>query len=198
MAGQGVARPVPVLCADPGAGPVRTPPPRRLPLPAPAPPSAPAAAPEVRAALDLIGRVLPGREGDLVCELIPPEGGREVLEVEGHGGRVVLRGSGTLALCLAFNCYLRRVAFADFQWLARGPLRLRRPLPRPAGRIRRVCAARERFLLNPCTYGYTLPWWHWSRWERFLDWMALNGVNRPLLAAGQERVWLDGWLGLPA
>ena len=37
-----------------------------------------------------------------------------------------------------------------------------------------------RFFLNYCTYGYTMPWWQWKEWERFIDWMALNGINMPL------------------
>jgi hypothetical protein len=30
-------------------------------------------------------------------------------------------------------------------------------------------------------------------WERFIDWMALNGVNLPLAITGQEKVWLNVW-----
>ena len=59
--------------------------------------------------------------------------------------------------------------------------------------MHRTCAAPERFFLNYCTYGYTLPWWDWAQWQRFLDWMAMNGINRPLLQAGQEAVWLRVW-----
>jgi hypothetical protein len=50
-----------------------------------------------------------------------------------------------------------------------------------------------RFFLNYCTYGYTMPWWKWPQWERFIDWMALNGVNMPLAITGQEAVWQKVW-----
>jgi alpha-N-acetylglucosaminidase len=36
-----------------------------------------------------------------------------------------------------------------------------------------------------------MPWWKWRDWERFIDWMALNGVNLPLAITGQEKVWLN-------
>lgn len=33
--------------------------------------------------------------------------------------------------------------------------------------------------------------WDWPRWERELDWLALQGVNLPLAFVGQEAVWWD-------
>jgi alpha-N-acetylglucosaminidase len=37
--------------------------------------------------------------------------------------------------------------------------------------------------------GYTTAFWEWSRWEREIDWMAMNGINFPLAFVGQEYVW---------
>ncbi|MEI3155517.1 MAG: alpha-N-acetylglucosaminidase TIM-barrel domain-containing protein [Odoribacter sp.] len=51
----------------------------------------------------------------------------------------------------------------------------------------------KRFFLNYCTFGYTMAWWQWRDWERFIDWMALNGVNMPLAITGQEAIWLKVW-----
>jgi len=42
--------------------------------------------------------------------------------------------------------------------------------------------------LNYCTFGYAMLWWRWDDWERFIDWMALNGINMPLAIAEQEAV----------
>lgn len=148
----------------------------------------------VAAARALVARVLPAHAGDFDFALIPADADRDVLEYEaGPSGRVTLRGNGALALATAFNAYLRDVAHADYDWLAAGPLTLDGVLPAPAAKVRRVCAAKERYFLNTCTYGYTMPFWDWKRWERFSDWMAMNGVNRPLAQAGQEAVWRDVW-----
>jgi alpha-N-acetylglucosaminidase len=38
-----------------------------------------------------------------------------------------------------------------------------------------------------------MPWWKWPQWERFIDWMALNGINMPLAITGQEAVWYEVW-----
>ncbi|EGC39824.1 hypothetical protein DICPUDRAFT_26247 [Dictyostelium purpureum] len=46
-----------------------------------------------------------------------------------------------------------------------------------------------RYYMNVCTFGYSTVWWNWSRWEREIDWMALNGYNLPLAFVGQEYIW---------
>ena len=38
-----------------------------------------------------------------------------------------------------------------------------------------------------------MPRWQWKEWERFIDWMALNGINMPLAITGQEAVWYKVW-----
>ena len=55
---------------------------------------------------------------------------------------------------------------------------------------------KNRFFLNYCTFGYTMPWWTWKDWERLIDWMALNGINMPLAITGQESVWYRVWTKL--
>lgn len=32
-------------------------------------------------------------------------------------------------------------------------------------------------------------WWTWERWEKEIDWMALQGINLPLAFTGQEAIW---------
>jgi alpha-N-acetylglucosaminidase len=34
-----------------------------------------------------------------------------------------------------------------------------------------------------------MSWWDWDRWEKEIDWMALNGINMPLAITGQNSVW---------
>ena len=34
-----------------------------------------------------------------------------------------------------------------------------------------------------------MAFWTWKRWEREIDWMALNGINFPLAFNGQESIW---------
>lgn len=36
-----------------------------------------------------------------------------------------------------------------------------------------------------------MPWWHWDRWQREIDWMAMHGINMPLAVTGQQAVWYN-------
>ena len=35
---------------------------------------------------------------------------------------------------------------------------------------------------------YSLQFFDWPRWERMIDWMAMNGINTPLMPIGHEAV----------
>ena len=147
-----------------------------------------------KAADRLIERVLPTNANQFVCELIHDVDGKDAFEYEARpSGKIALRGNNALTLAVAFNQYLRHEARLSYDWQAISPLRLTAPLPSPVTKVRRECLARERFFLNYCTYGYSLPYFRWAEWQRLLDWMAMNGINRPLLQAGQEAVWLRVW-----
>jgi len=152
-----------------------------------------------QAAAALIARVLPGHAGDFVCEVIPPAAGRDVFEIGSRDGKVLLRGNDGVSLAMAFNWYLRHETRTSFDREADGPLVIPGALPCPPSITRQSCVARERFFLNYCTYGYAFPFTRPERWERFIDWMAMNGINRPLMQCGQEAVWLKVWqsYGLP-
>lgn len=154
---------------------------------------------EAAAAQSLIARVLPAHASDFACEIIRRDESGDVFEIETRADLIVLRGSDGIALATAFNWYLRHECLVNFDWEANAPLEIAGKLPRPVGKARHTCPAPERFALNYCTYGYSFPWWKWDQWQRFIDWMAMNGINRPLLQCGQEATWLRVWksYGIP-
>ena len=41
--------------------------------------------------------------------------------------------------------------------------------------------------MNVCTMSYSAVFWDWARWEREIDWMALQGYNLPLAFTGNTR-----------
>ena len=48
---------------------------------------------------------------------------------------------------------------------------------------------RFRYYQNVCTVSYSMVWWNWTRWQKEIDWMAMNGINFPLAFNGQEGIW---------
>jgi alpha-N-acetylglucosaminidase len=137
---------------------------------------------------DLIGRIVPGRSSDFIVEQITAVEGRNVFELEGRGAKVVVRGDSPLSAAFGFNWYLKYHAHAHVS-LNGCQVNLPQGLPTVPAKVRISSWAASRYFLNYCTFSYSMPWWDWKQWERFIDWMALNGVNQPLAITGQEAVW---------
>lgn len=112
-----------------------------------------------------------------------------------HADRQKVRISGTdrSALAVGLRRYLSEVCHVYISPYAMDTLSLPDVLPLPRKELRGSARTSQRFFLNYCTFGYTTAYWKWSDWERFIDWMALNGVNMPLAITGQEKVWLKVW-----
>jgi alpha-N-acetylglucosaminidase len=143
--------------------------------------------------LALIERIAPGHTSDFLIETINAPAGENVFEVEANAGKIVLRGDGPLSQAVAFNWYLKHEALVSVSWYAEDAIIVPGTLPRPIGKIRRTTKVKDRFFLNYCTFGYTMPFWRWGDWERCIDWMALNGINLPLAQTGNEFIWQKVW-----
>ncbi|MDD2426198.1 MAG: alpha-N-acetylglucosaminidase N-terminal domain-containing protein [Bacteroidales bacterium] len=55
------------------------------------------------AVVGLIERIVPGKSDNFILETITAENNQEVFELESRNGKIVLRGSSSLALTRAFN-----------------------------------------------------------------------------------------------
>ncbi len=141
----------------------------------------------------LIERLAPGHDQDFVVEAIAASAGENIFEVEARDGKIVLRGDCLLSQAVAFNWYLKHVAFVDVSWYADDAVKVPDKLPLPPEKIRETTRIKNRFFLNYCTFGYTMPFWRWRDWERCIDWMALNGINLPLAQTGNEYLWQKVW-----
>lgn len=141
----------------------------------------------------LIERIAPGHRQDFVVETIAASAGENIFEVEARDGKIILRGDSPLSQAVAFNWYLKHDAFVDVSWYADDAVNVPDKLPMPSEKIRRTTKLKNRFFLNYCTFGYTMPFWRWRDWERCIDWMALNGINLPLAQTGNEYIWQKVW-----
>jgi alpha-N-acetylglucosaminidase len=152
------------------------------------------AADDFSAVQGLIERIAPGHGNDFVLETIPVSAGQvNVFGIGSRDGKILLRGDTQLSLCVAFNYYLKHDALADVSWYIDDSVTLPKTLPLPSEVVQRSTAVKDRFFLNYCTFGYTMPYWRWRDWERAIDWMALNGINLPLAQNGNEYVWQKVW-----
>ncbi|HVU26324.1 MAG TPA: alpha-N-acetylglucosaminidase [Verrucomicrobiae bacterium] len=140
------------------------------------------------AARGLIGRLLPGYEDEIAYEIIPADNGHDVFEIETCANRLVLRGNNGVSIASALNWYLKYYCHCQISWCG-DQLNLPNPLPAVNENVRKVSPYKYRYAFNYCTFGYAMAFWDWKRWEREIDFMALNGINMPLAATGAEVVY---------
>jgi alpha-N-acetylglucosaminidase len=98
------------------------------------------------------------------------------------GGEVVvqIRGSSGVAIASGLRHYLWHYANTSFSWWGDNLQNLPRAgesLPSVPGLIRRSTTLKYRMAINSCAFGYTTPYWNFTRWVREIDLMALRGVN---------------------
>jgi len=141
------------------------------------------------AARALVRRVLPRQAAHFQVEVIPADPAGDVFELESREGRIILRGNSGVSVASALNWYLKYYCQCHHSVTGGSQLQLPDPLPEVTPKVRRLSASTHRYFLNYCCFGYSLPWFHWPRWEQLIDWMAMNGINRPLAITGQEAVW---------
>ena len=147
-------------------------------------------------AMALMARLSPRLAAKVMFHVIDADQGRDVFTIEGRGDKILIGGNNAGSMAVGLNRYLNRYCKTTVSWYADVPVMLPDVLP-DVPRVERVTArVPQRFFLNYCTWGYTMPFWQWSDWERLIDWMALNGVNLPLAITGQEAVWYNVWTAM--
>ncbi|KAE8750971.1 hypothetical protein FOCC_FOCC002399, partial [Frankliniella occidentalis] len=99
---------------------------------------------------------------------------------------VNITGNSGVAAAWGLHHYLTQVCGCHVSW---DYDQLALPDPLPDVNMTVTAVDRYRYYQNVCTVSYSFVWWDWARWERELDWMALNGINMALAFTGQEAVW---------
>ena len=146
--------------------------------------------PCIRAVYALIERMTPGYSNQFILELIEPMDEKDVYEISGSEGKIILRGNNPVALATAYNQYLKYTCKVHFSWLG-DQIKLPSRLPAPESDMRNIINGKYRVYMNYCTISYSAAWWDWKRWEREIDFMAMNSINMPLSVVGLEAVWYN-------
>ena len=144
--------------------------------------------PDTQAAAALASRIVP-EIADRI-EFVKAESPDSVdrFALRSDGDRIVISGNNAGAMAVGLNYYLKEYCLTEVSWYADEPVELPDQLPAVPEEVTVDSRLANRFFLNYCTSGYSMPFWQWRDWERFIDWMALNGVNLPLATTGQEAI----------
>lgn len=149
---------------------------------------------DVREVEQLVQRLIPKFAAQFEFKLVPSK--TDTYSLESNDGKIIISGNNANAMATGLNHYLKRYCNTTVSWYADVPVEMPEVLPTIPTKEMATAKVERRFFLNYCTYGYTMPFWTWKEWERFIDWMALNGINMPLAITGQEAVWYNVWTSL--
>jgi len=148
----------------------------------------------VTAAMNVIKRTIGARAKNITLQVIPAAGGHDTFIAEAHSGVVTIKGNSPVALTHGFYTYLKEACNAMVSWsgtqipdFAAWPDFTEKQVTSPY---------QYRYFLNVVTYGYTMPYWDWNRWQKEIDWMALHGINMPLALVANEAIALRVWTKL--
>lgn len=111
----------------------------------------------------------------------------DYFELHGGGRKVTVRANNYVSAAFGVNWYLKYYCHAHFSFCEDRLPKL--PADLPQVEERHETRLTENFYMNYCTFSYTTAFWDWKRWEREIDLMALNGINRPMAMVGAEAVW---------
>lgn len=104
--------------------------------------------------------------------------------------RIEIKGNNGVSIASGLNYYLRNYSNSMLTWCG-DSIDLPETLVLPEEPILIENIHKYRPYFNYCTLSYSASWWDWERWEREIDFMALNGINMPLAVTGLEAVWYE-------
>lgn len=159
-----------------------------LPLSAVAETTNPAA---VTALLDRIGGAGASDRFVTVVDETLSDAGKDVFVITSAEGKPCIKGSSVIAVTTGINWYLNHHAHINLAWNCLTTNLSTAALPLPSVDERHQCTVDYRYYLNYCTYSYSCAMWTQERWMQEIDWMALHGINMPLMLVGLDVIWHD-------
>ena len=144
----------------------------------------------------LLKRILPhGKDASrFTCVIDGSHSGKDWFAISCDGQTVSIKGPNNVSLAAGINWFLNKVGI-DISWnMSKAKLPTSLPI---VSEETHTSTVDYRYYLNFCTHSYTMAFWDWSRWQQEIDWMALHGINLPLITEGMECVWrkvlMDGY-----
>jgi len=114
--------------------------------------------------------------------------GLNTYEVFCENGKIVICGDCKISQAVGYYAYLKKYCGVNLSHCGNREISVD-SAPLFEGKISKVIKQKKRAFLNYCTFGYSFAYWKWDKWEKEIDFMAMNGINMPLSVVGSEAVW---------
>ncbi|KAI3499382.1 hypothetical protein L1887_35181 [Cichorium endivia] len=159
---------------------------------------------QISAARAVLDRLIPSHSASFDFQIITKDhcGGVSCFLISNHPSanvlgapEILIRGVTGVELLAGLHWYLKNLCGAHISWDKTGGSQLSSvPKSGSLPRMQDDGLLIQRpvpwnYYQNAVTSSYTFAWWDWKRWEKEIDWMALQGINMPLAFTGQEAIW---------
>ena len=139
---------------------------------------------EVIPARDLIARVI-GETNIDKFEFTLDTSWHQSYSVTVSDNKVHITASTQVALCRGAYDYLSNACNSIVSWSGNN-INIPEELPEYTKNVQ--SPYKYHYYFNVVTHGYTTAYWDWSRWEKEIDWMAVHGLNMPLIPGAHEAI----------
>lgn len=117
-------------------------------------------------------------------------GDADFYSVRARDGRVRVTANSYVPAFAGLYAYLQTYCGVQYSWCGNREIKIG-GLVMFEGELKKEIVQKYRVYLNYCTLSYTMCWWDFDRWEKEIDFMAMNGVNAPLCVVGVEAAWYE-------
>ena len=107
--------------------------------------------------------------------------------ITAENGTLYVKANNYISACMGIYDYLKKYCGVQLSWCGNRAINITE-LTMFDGVFSREIEQKFRVYMNYCTLDYSMCWWDFSRWEKEIDFMAMNGINMPLVVIGSEAV----------
>ncbi|GFT66398.1 alpha-N-acetylglucosaminidase [Nephila pilipes] len=143
---------------------------------------------EEQAVKQLLQRLIPEKAAEIQINVDYDFDNKDAFQISTEDGKVLITGTRGYAAAAGVYHYLKVYCGCHVSWSG-NQLRLPEELPKPTEPVKITFNDKYRYYQNVCTSSYSFVWWDWERWEKEIDWMALNGINLALAFNAQEAIF---------
>ena len=113
--------------------------------------------------------------------------GRDRYAYQMKGKKLQVHASSGVAACRGFYDFVKANRAGICSWTGN---RFKMPsIPLKTQQDTFTSPYRDHQYLNVVTYGYTMPYWDEARWDSEIDWMAMHGIDMPLVLVAAEAIY---------
>lgn len=110
---------------------------------------------------------------------------KQTFSLEVRNNKIYITANSNVNACRAFYDYIKSKGYGIVHWSGK---RCELPEKLKNETYEKSSPFKYHYYFNVVTHGYTTAFWDWNRWEREIDWMALHGINTPLVPGAHEAI----------